>query len=442
MNEIKETERVENETDKSLNSIYDEKYRHEAGEFFSRIFNPEKFFVMNEYLAKKYIETLVRVLGIKEAEKIPAAGNYRIDKSGYCPEIAEILNMPYYMYLAPSVYYCIIVSPEQKNSMLINNSFSFLEECLDYAYNKYDETVKFITKEDIALIQLKFNVNNLGDLSKIHRLKSVNMRIDTISGRLEDVEKLKKMHRDLALNDNLLDDSFINKMTELIKKTGNIKNTMPRLFTDDSSMVLQSFYINFPSLVVALNDRANNATLLFHNAPEMESVAAETGVYPVYLSKQSVIDNLQKLKFIDFHSNAAYIDQKIRDLEELFLLKKGYDINNMSKFEFERLRSEKSSEMPELINELHEYKSHIEWRGGKGSKNNSEFKLSPDAKMILAFAKEEFNVVNKLLCVFDKSNFLRRYYCERAELMFEIEKLPLYHKYYILKKLAGDLNRD
>ncbi|HOT76856.1 MAG TPA: hypothetical protein PK467_13795, partial [Candidatus Wallbacteria bacterium] len=257
-----------------------------------------------------------------------------------------------------------------------------------------------------------------------------------------DISRLQSLAAGLAVDDNILSDAYIAEIMETVKKTGRgVKNIFKKVYVNEISIALQSFYINYPRTIISLFDAANKNTLLFYNKGDyLPAGEPEAGLYPVEISAGSVMENLESLKFIDFHTNPAFILEKAELLEDLFLIEKGYDVSRLSKFELERARSEQSSSMPEIINILHELKGIFERPGVNKKKETAKMPL--ESKYLLAFARTEFNVVNKLLCLFDPHNFVRRYYSDSGALERELLQMPLAKKYYILKYLSGELRRS
>jgi hypothetical protein len=422
--------------------IYDEKYDKESDILLKRLFKTDRIFTLDGFLLKRYIEVLIKIFGYRELEKFPAKTICHIDKNGFSLEIADYLNNANYLFMPPSAYYSIIISPEQQNARLLYEPFSFSDECANSVYKKYGEIIKFITKDDAAVIEYKFNLRNFDDISKIHRLRSVTMSVETAGGRVADIARLKKMIEELAVNDNILSDAYVSELMDFVQKTGRgVKNILNKAFVDDISAALQSFYIQYPHMVISLFDAANKNTLLFYNPQDYnppEEIPA--GLYPVAISPKNIIDNLESLKFIDYHTNPSFIIERAELFENLFLLEKGFDVNKLSKFEISRAKSDLHSAMPDIINNLHELKGLLEQPKINAKKEMA--RQDTAVKFALAFAKSEFNIVNKLLCLFDKYNYVRRYYSDIAALEREITQMPPAKKYYILNYLAREVKRS
>ncbi len=422
--------------------IYDEKYDKESDILLKKLFKTDRIFKLDGFLLKRYIQVLIKIFGYRTLEKFPVETACHIDKNGFSLEIAGYLDNANYLFMPPCAYYSIIISPEQQNARLLYEPFSFLDECAVSAYKKYGEIIKFLTKDDAAVIEYKFNSRNFDDISKIHRLKSVTMSVETVSGRVADIAKLQKMINELSIDDNILSDAYISEVIDYVQKTGRgVKNILNKVFVDEISAALQSFYIQYPHMVISLFDAANKNTLLFYK-PQDYNPPADTppGLYPVALSANNIIDNLESLKFIDYHSNPSFILERAELFENLFLLEKGFDVNKLSKFELARAKSDLHSAMPDIINNLHELKGLLEQPKINAKKETA--RQDTAVKFALAFAKSEFNIVNKLLCLFDNHNYLRRYYSDIAALEREITQMPPAKKYYVLNYLARQIKRS
>ncbi len=405
-----------------------------------RLFDIDHYFRLDGFLLDRYIETLITVLGHKEAGSLPRCRPYYIDMCGYSKEIADFLGNRNYLYLKPSMYYALIVSPEQAGAGTSYMPFSFLKDALAAAYKRYDELLKVLTKDNVAVLQMKLNIRNLEDVNQVVSLKSLNMKIDTIEGRVSDITKIKKMIDLLGDNDNILSDSYVADMMTAAKKVGNIKNAIGRLNTEDICQAINSFFVEYPVPAMMLFDAENEKSLFFHGMSDLELDSRAEGVFGVLIDKTSVLENLEKLNFIDYHMNAAFIGEKIEEIENLELIERGHDINMMSNFELERVRSELTGSLPPVVEELAELKNKIEKQ--KKLLKSTVKGLSEGAKYMLAFAKAEFPIVNKLLCLFDRNNYLRRYYAENYDLLNELEKMPVIRKYYVLKKLSTQIKRS
>jgi len=423
-----------------IKDFHKEKYERESKVLMGRLFDIDHYFRLDGFLLDRYIETLITVLGHKEAESLPRGRPYYIDMCGYSKEIADFLGNRNYLYLKPSMYYALIVSPEQAGAGTSYMPFSFLKDALTSAYKRYDELLKVLTKDSVAVLQMKLNIRNLEDVNQIVSLKSLNMKIDTIEGRVSDITKMKKMIDLLGDNDNILSDSYVEDMMTAAKKVGNIKNNIGRLNTEDIYQAINSFFVEYPVPAMMLFDAENEKSLFFHGMSDLELDSRSEGVFGVLIDKTSVLENLEKLNFIDYHMNAAFIGEKIEEIENLELIERGHDINMMSNFELERVRSGLVGDLPPVVEELAELKNKIEKQ--KKLLKSTVKGLSEGTKYMLAFAKAEFPIVNKLLCLFDRNNYLRRYYAENYDLLNELEKMPVIRKYYVLKKLSTQIKRS
>ncbi len=428
--------------EQSCEDIYNEKYERESEILFTRLFKTDCFFKLDGFLLKRYIDVLIKLTGYRQLENFNPAGGCRIDKNGYSLEVAEFLGRTDYLFMPPAAYYSIIISPEQENIRHAYLPFSFIEECSNHIYKKYREIIKYITKDEAAVIEYKFNVRDFNDISKIHRLKNVTLSIDTIDGRIAEITKLQKLAAGLGEDDNLLSDAYVSELIDCIQKNGKgIKNILNKLFTDNITIALHSFYLQLPHTLIVLFDSANKNTLLFYYPEASETAPDKTdGFYPISITSENIINNLESLKFIDYHTNPLFIQQQAETLEDLFLLENGYDLNRMSKFEISRTKSELHQAMPGIINSLYELKGLMEQPESKTKKYISRINIT--ARYILAYAKTEFDIVNKLLCIFDKHNYLRRYYSDTARLEKEIASMTPAHKYYILKRLEREIKRS
>jgi len=423
-----------------IKEFNNEKYARESKTFIGKLFDTDHYFRLDGFLLDRYIEALVTVLGHKAAESLPRSVPYYIDMCGYSKEIADFLGNRNYLYLKPSMYYALIVSPEQISAGLTYTPLSFIKDVLAASYKKYDELFKAVTKDNVVILQMKLNVRNLEDINQIVSLKSVNTKADTIEGRVSDITKIKKMIELLGENDNILSDSYVEDMMAAAKKVGNIKNVVSRMNTEDTYQAINSFYVEYPVPALMLFDAENEKSLFFHGMADFELDSHIDSVFAVLIGKTSVLENLEKLNFIDYHMNAAFIGEKIEEIENLELIDRGHDINRMSNFELERVRSELSGNLPPVVEELNTLKNKLEKQ--KKLLKSTVKDLSEDVKYMLAFAKAEFPIVNKLLCLFDRNNYLRRYYAENYELLNDIEKMPVIKKYYVLKKLSTQIKRS
>lgn len=422
-------------------TLYEEKYENESAALAERIFRSKNLFPLDGFLTKRYIRVISGILGAEKASRIPEDGSYSIDAMGYSPQIAGLIGTPNYLFLPPSTYYAIVVSPEQARMNYAAPAFSFFPECMAEVFKKFSETIKAVTKDDAAVVQFKFNVRNVEDLSKIHRLRHFSVKVDSVDGRVSDMVELKKRLDGLSTDDNLLDDAYVNGAMELIGKLGNVRQVLAKLFTGDCAFVVDSFFMNYPREAVVLVDSANDRTLVFNREPGLAFDSEGEKVYSVNIAADEVMHNLEKLNFIDFHLNTAYIEDRIADIENLFLLDLGHDVNRLSSFEIERVKSENESKMPKLAVELHELKQKLE-SSRKPARTGALKNLSLEAKYALAFARSEFNIVNRLLCFFDGTNFLRRYFSDPSGLFRQVDSFPLEKRYYVLKKLSQQIKRS
>jgi hypothetical protein len=181
----------------------------------------EQFFYVDGDLVENYNRVLERVIG-----KRTKLTSFHVDKRGESPEIEEELGQNY-LQSGPAHRYCIVISPDQKDTGLIHEEFSFDHEILDFLYRNYFPVISLATRVDGLYGELDDDVREYETLEDLLLIKKVHLELHTPSGFLIKARRLQKYVTQLRKNPELLiknDSALLRKILELVGEVGDVRN--------------------------------------------------------------------------------------------------------------------------------------------------------------------------------------------------------------------------
>lgn len=156
--------------------------------------------------------------------KMPKLESFRIDMIGFSPEIADALGDSDYLDPRLVNRRFIILSPEQANLSLIHASFSNTRDLM-LEFFKHNRKVLFaLTIKDVIFGEIEDNVYDIDDIDDLLSIEQVEFNIGTHKNLTEKTAQLKlKIDKLLKEPDAWRDDAMLEKMVELAKATGDIR---------------------------------------------------------------------------------------------------------------------------------------------------------------------------------------------------------------------------
>ncbi|HSO48680.1 MAG TPA: DUF6638 family protein, partial [Rhizobiaceae bacterium] len=149
---------------------------------------------------------------------------FRIDMTGYSPEVADALGDTQYLDPNQVNRRFIILTPEQIDLPVINTAFSNTEDLLYQFFEKNAKALFAITIKDVLYGEIEDSVFEVKDIEDLLSIEQVEFRVSTPTNLLGKTTELQLMiDRLLKEPEAWRDNAMLEKMAEHAKSTGDIR---------------------------------------------------------------------------------------------------------------------------------------------------------------------------------------------------------------------------
>ena len=188
---------------------------------------------------------------------LPAAAlpRFRIDMLGFSPEIADELGDPDYLDPLKVNRRFIVLTPDQENLPVVHSSFSNTAALMHEFYAANARALHAITIKDAVYGEIEDSVAKVETLDDLLSINEVRFRVLSADDLLGKASELRSLSDRLIAEDGLWrDDATLNRMVELAKLTGDIRQNA--LVPDQLVFRHEAFWANhFGGVYVFLDDR-------------------------------------------------------------------------------------------------------------------------------------------------------------------------------------------
>ena len=175
--------------------------------------------VEEPHLIDRYNKALV-AFGLKPTQ----LKSFEIDRTGFSPEIAEELGD--YQYLDPNEVNrrFIILTPSQQDLPVVHTAFSNTSQLVYEFFEKNARAIDALTIKDVIYGEIEDSVakvENIEDLISINQVEFRVLSAEDVLGKASELGRL--VDRLKQEPDAWRDDKMLNRMVELAKVTGDIR---------------------------------------------------------------------------------------------------------------------------------------------------------------------------------------------------------------------------
>ena len=252
----------------------------------------ETLFLVEGDLVKNYNRALETVIGKRTHQT-----SFHIDKRGESPELEKEFGKNY-LQSGPAHRYCIIVSPDQKDAVLIHEEFSFDHEMLDLLYQNYLPGISLATRVDGMYGEIDDGVREFETFEDLLLAKRIHLELHTPSKFLvkarelhQSVEQLKEQP-DLLIEDN---SALPQKILQLVGEVGDIRGYNLRPI--QATKPLETFYTRLFGGVCVFRNAESRETL------QITRPGHEHFVYDVSGDPLLTVDEGEE-PLLDFHQTS------------------------------------------------------------------------------------------------------------------------------------------
>lgn len=237
---------------------------------------------------------------------------FRIDGIGYSPEIAaEKDNLQYLSQMGVSNPYAIIMSPDQKGLPIYNPFFSFHEEVMEEAFNKFQLQIEDLTLRTGLTIDLDEGLTRIVSPDDLLLIEWLVLKFHVIGPIAAVAQRQREIASSLLQEENWADQNMIEELSANITLHGDLRYARTQLtnlpFTDIRSYYTSAFggvYIfrditDKPVLVHVQSDderRTDNQHAEYHlSDPDLYDRLLEHGMIELYPERYRDVEKLSQL---------------------------------------------------------------------------------------------------------------------------------------------------
>ncbi|WLR91463.1 DUF6638 family protein [Shinella zoogloeoides] len=181
--------------------------------------------------------------------------SFRIDMTGFSPEIADELGDRDYLDPNRVNRRFIIMTPEQVNLPVVHTSFSNTAALMHEFFSANARAINAITIRDALYGEIEDSVSAVNDIDDLLSINEVRFKVLSAEDMLGKAGELRGLVDRLKTVPNAwADDAMLNRMVELAKQTGDIRQNA--LVPDQLVFRHEAYWANhFGGVYVFLDDK-------------------------------------------------------------------------------------------------------------------------------------------------------------------------------------------
>ncbi len=175
--------------------------------------------VAEPYMIERYNQALVG-FGLPKTK----LASFRVDMVGYSPEVADELGDK--LYLDPKAINrrFIILAPEQVHLPVIRTAFSNTGQLMHEFFERNAKVIKVLTIKDVLFGEIEDTVLEAETIEDLLSIEQVEFKVFTANDLTAQAAELRTLVDRLKKEpDSWRDDTMLNRMVELAKATGDIR---------------------------------------------------------------------------------------------------------------------------------------------------------------------------------------------------------------------------
>lgn len=150
--------------------------------------------------------------------------SFRIDMTGFSPEVAEILGDQEYLDPNGVNRRFIILTPAQERLPVVHTRFSNTGALMHQFFEANRRAINAVTIRDVLYGEIGEEVAQIEDIDDLLSIQQVNFNVLTADDMLGKAEELRLLCDRLEESPNAWrDDDMINRMVDLVGQTGDIR---------------------------------------------------------------------------------------------------------------------------------------------------------------------------------------------------------------------------
>jgi hypothetical protein len=178
---------------------------------------------------------------------------FRIDMTGFSPEVAQALGNTDYLDHKKVNRRFIILSPEQVTLSVVQESFSNTRDLMLEFFKKNRRVLYALTIKDVVFGEIEDSIYEVDDIDDLLSIEQVEFKIGTHENLTEKTNDLNMMiDRLIKEPDAWRDDDMLHEMVEIVKQTGDIRDNA--LVPEEVLFRHEAFWANHFGGIYVFND--------------------------------------------------------------------------------------------------------------------------------------------------------------------------------------------
>lgn len=213
------------------------------------------------HLIARYNKAL-KAFGLKQT----ALTEFDIDMTGFSPQVAEELGDRDYLDPNRVNRRFIILSPDQENLPVVHTSFSNTAGLMHEFFGANARAISAVTIKDALYGEIEDSVATVDHIEDLLSINEVNFKVHSAEDILGKASELRSLaDRLLSQPDAWRDDDMLNRMVELARFTGDIRQNT--LVPDQLVFRHDAFWANHFGGVYVFHDGRNSTVICHPTAP-------------------------------------------------------------------------------------------------------------------------------------------------------------------------------
>ncbi|MDO6964304.1 DUF6638 family protein [Rhizobium alvei] len=262
-----------------------------------------RLLTVNEpHLIARYNKAL-KGFGLRET----ALAEFDIDMTGFSPQIAAELGD--WDYLDPNKVNrrFIILTPEQENLPVVHTSFSNTAGLMHEFFTANARAISAVTIKDALYGEIEDTVAKVDHIEDLLSINEVNFKVysaDDILGKAAELRQLAD--RVQSQPDAWRDDELLNRMVDLVKQTGDIRQNT--LVPDQLVFRHDAFWANHFGGVYVFHDGRNTTVICRSDVPGFRKARPWQVSYIDINDYETIYGFLARTKRIDLPQASWVLD--------------------------------------------------------------------------------------------------------------------------------------
>lgn len=198
--------------------------------------------------------------------KLSALESFRIDMTGFSPEIADELGDPDYLDPNGVNRRFVILAPDQENLPVVHTQFSNTAGLMHEFFDSNRRAIHAVTIKDALFGEIEDPVDAVSDVEDLLSIQEVRFRVMSAEDMLGKATELRGLVDRLKTSKNgWRDDQMLNRMVELARETGDIRQNA--LVPDKLVFPHLSYWANHFGGVFIFRDDPGTTVICDSHAP-------------------------------------------------------------------------------------------------------------------------------------------------------------------------------